>query len=180
MRLNTLYLNRCRKLCAVLSLCVAGCAVALSAYAGKAAEQGTDQAAENEAAGLLSGMIVYTSDFDKSINFYTEVLGLKVVGKVEKEGGLEEILLSTSGQFLDGMMLTLQSERQRSVKPESPASSFGMMIIMTPSNEAVAKRLRSAGYKVTEQDPLHLITEDPDGYQIMFYQLDPRMLQAQK
>ena len=105
-------------------------------------------------------------------------MGLKTVGRVEKEGKLHEILLSTSGKFLDGMMLTIQGATEELAGADSRPADLGTLIFMTADNEAIAKRLRRAGVEITVRDPQHLISQDPDGYRLMIYQFDSRMLNS--
>jgi len=125
---------------------------------------------------LLAGLIIQVSDIERSIDFYTELLGLKTVGRVDNEGELVEILLSTTGTFLNGMMLTLQPAKEGREDSGADPADLGTLIFMVPSNEKVATRVRAAGFEVIERDAQHLMVRDPDGYQLMFYQLDPAIL----
>ena len=129
---------------------------------------------------FLTGTIIYSSDLEKSIDFYTDVMGLKIVHRMEKEGQLTEVLLSTSGKFLDGMMLTLQPGKNRPQQVNLSPDNFGVILFMSTSNERVAERLRSAEYPVTFEDSQHLFSKDPDGYRLMVYEISTEMLNAVK
>lgn len=148
-------------------------AVTPAVYAGS--EQG-DSADKGE--NLLAGLIIQVSDIERSIDFYTELLGLKTVGRVENEGELVEILLSTTGTFLNGMMLTLQPAKEGQEDTGADPADLGTMIFMVPSNEKVAALVRAAGFEAIERDAQHLMVQDPDGYQLMFYELNPALLGA--
>lgn len=143
----------------------------------------TGKAAPGDAPGnasYLAGAIIYASDIERSIRFYTEVMGLKIVARVENEHGLAEVLLSTSGKFLKGMMLTLQPARESATEAKVDPAALGVIMFMSPSNAAMARRLRDAGNEASERDPQHLFTSDPDGYRIMVYEMDTRLLNAQQ
>jgi catechol 2,3-dioxygenase-like lactoylglutathione lyase family enzyme len=130
--------------------------------------------------GQLTGMIMYVSNIERSIDFYTDVVGLKTVGRVEKDGKLVEILMSSSGQFLDGMMLTLQQSKKDDQNSGGMSAQHGPLIFMVPSNAFYKGKLESSGYSVREEDANHLYSNDPDGHPIMFYQLDPRIISSLK
>ncbi|GAB3101043.1 VOC family protein [Aestuariicella hydrocarbonica] len=136
--------------------------------------------AHAELRGQLTGVIVQASNIERSIDFYTGVIGLKTVGRVERDGKLVEIMLSSSGKFLDGMMLTLQVAKAGGPAVAEVVNKAGSLIFMVPSNDFYKERLTAAGYSVREEDVSHLYSSDPDGYPIMFYQLDPRILSSVK
>jgi catechol 2,3-dioxygenase-like lactoylglutathione lyase family enzyme len=128
----------------------------------------------------FAGIVIYASDIERSVKFYTDVMGLKIVGRVQDKGELTEILLSKSGKLFDDTILTLQPTKGLPERSNPDRLKFGTLIFTATANDTVAERLQTAGYEVTVRDPLHLMTKDPDGYQIMFYQFGKNLKAAQK
>lgn len=153
---------------AVLAALVLGCNIGIAR-----AEQ-TD-APSNVGAEYFTGVIIYAKDVERSVKFYTDIMGLKVAGRVEKEGRLVEILLSKSGKLFDGAVLTLQPTNGLPERSDPARLKFGIILFMTKSNASLATSLQAAGFEATARDPLHLLTHDPDGYQIMTYQFDDQL-----
>jgi catechol 2,3-dioxygenase-like lactoylglutathione lyase family enzyme len=155
--------------------------IAALAFGGNAAAQAQQtETSSNDGAEFFTGLIIYANDVDRSVKFYTDVMGLKVAGRVEHEGQLSEILLSKSGKLLRGAVLTIQPTKGLPERTDPNRLKFGVILFMTDSNKALEDRLHATGYEVTERDALHLLTKDPDGHQIMIYQLDDRLKQSQQ
>jgi catechol 2,3-dioxygenase-like lactoylglutathione lyase family enzyme len=113
----------------------------------------------------VSGLGLRVSDLERSMKFYTEVLGLKVDYKVESRGKVVEYLLGMTG---DRQADTLVVLSQGEVDPG--AKKFGRIVLVVPSGRKLAERVAAAGYppaKITEGTN---IVTDPDGYTIELYQ----------
>jgi catechol 2,3-dioxygenase-like lactoylglutathione lyase family enzyme len=146
---------------------------------GTACAQQSDTPA-TAGAEYFNGVIIYANDVERSVKFYTDVMGLKTVGRVERDGHLVEVLLSKSGKLLDGAILTLQPTNNDPQRSDPNRLKFGTILFMTSSNKAMGDQLRVAGYQVTERDAEHLLTKDPDGHNIMIYQVSERLKQSGK
>ena len=167
-------MKKSRMLRCLCSLAILGCLSSWTLAATK------DDTSNEVALGQVAGLIIYAADVERSIKFYSEFFGLKTVGRVDKNGELVEVLLSSSGKFMDGMMLTLQPSKRQGEEGAVNPAGFGQIMFMASSNKSLEGRLRDAGYPVNVRDAQHLITTDPDGYQILSYELDPRVLNPGK
>jgi catechol 2,3-dioxygenase-like lactoylglutathione lyase family enzyme len=153
----------------------AALAVALAIQLAQAGIAGAAEQATAPATGSdqLSGVIIYASDVERSIKFYTEAMGLKVIARVPATGDLAEVLLSKSGTMSGGAILILQPTKGLPERSDANRLKFGTILFMSASNTALAQRLQDAGYEASARDPLHLMTQDPDGHRIMSFQVGP-------
>lgn len=114
----------------------------------------------------VSGLGLRVSDLDRSMKFYTEVLGLKVDAKVPgKDGKVVEYLLGMTGNTQADTLIVLS---QGEVIPGS--SNFGRIVIVVPSGRKMAERVAAAGYPPAKIVDGTNIIKDPDGYTIELYQ----------
>lgn len=113
----------------------------------------------------VSGLGLRVSDLDRSMKFYTEVLGLKVDYKVESRGKVVEYLLGMTG---DRQADTLVVLSQGEVDPG--AKKFGRIVLVVPNGRKLAERVAAAGFPPAKiVDGTNIVT-DPDGYVIELYQ----------
>jgi catechol 2,3-dioxygenase-like lactoylglutathione lyase family enzyme len=113
-----------------------------------------------------SGLGLTVSDLERSMKFYTEVLGFKVDAKVPATGGpVVEYLLGFSGNTQADTLVVL---RQGAVP--AGATSFGRIVIVVPSGRKLAERVAAAGYPPARIVEGTNIVRDPDGYSIELYQ----------
>lgn len=121
--------------------------------------------AEDEHPIRISGLGIRVSDLEKSLDFYTRVLGLKVGARVPREGEAVEYLLGMTGDIRADTLIVI---RRGEVK--SGATEFGNIVIVVPNGRKMAERVAAAGYPQTRiVDGTNLI-KDPDGYTIELYQ----------
>jgi catechol 2,3-dioxygenase-like lactoylglutathione lyase family enzyme len=113
----------------------------------------------------VSGLGLRVSDLDRSMKFYTEVLGLKVDYKVESRGKVVEYLLGMTGdRQADALIVLSQGE----VDPG--ARKFGRIVLVVPNGRKLAERVAAAGFPPAKiVDGTNIVT-DPDGYVIELYQ----------
>ena len=114
----------------------------------------------------ISGLGLRVSDLERSLKFYTEVLGLKVGARVPAKGDAVEYLLGMTGDIRADNLIVI---RKGEVKPG--ATEFGSISIVVPDGRALAERAVTAGYLTARPivDGTNFI-KDPDGYTIELYQ----------
>lgn len=114
----------------------------------------------------VSGLGIKVSDLERSKNFYTEVLGLKIGAKVPAQGEAVEYLLGMTGDIRADTLIVI---RKGEVKPG--ATDFGTITIVVPSGRKMAERVVAAGYTTARPivDGTNFV-KDPDGYTVELYQ----------
>src|SRR5262245_33132468 len=90
----------------------------------------------------VSGLGIRVSDLERSKQFYTEVLGLKVGAKVPAQGDAHEYLLGLSGNIREDTLIVI---RKGDVKPG--ATEFGTITLVVPNGRKMAERVVAAGYQ---------------------------------
>jgi lactoylglutathione lyase len=140
-------------------------ALALAA-APALADTAASEMAEDVKPIRLSGLGIRVSDLERSKQFYTEVLGLKVGAKVPAQGEPVEYLLGLTGNIREDTLIVI---RKGEVKPG--ATEFGSITIVVPNGRKMAERVVAAGYKTARPivDGTNFV-RDPDGYMIELYQ----------
>ena len=146
-------------LCIALALSVVPAACAQTPAA-------TPVLADAERPIRISGVGLRVSDLERSLKFYTEVLGLKVGARVPAKGEPTEYLLGMTGDIRADNLIVI---RKGDVKPG--ATEFGSISIVVPNGRAMAERAVAAGYQMARpvMDGTNFI-KDPDGYTIELYQ----------
>lgn len=114
----------------------------------------------------VSGLGIRVSDLERSKQFYTEVLGLKVGARVPAQGDAVEYLLGLTGKVREDTLIVI---RKGEVKPG--ATEFGTITLVVPNGRAMAERVVAAGFKTARPivDGTNFV-RDPDGYMIELYQ----------
>jgi len=137
----------------------------------------------------IDHVTIVVSDLDRSVDFYTRVLGLKKSGSARLEGKWIESVVGLKGvraevAYLEVNknnprleLLCFQSPKSKAVAANSIASTIGMRHLAFRVNDIVEmkKRLEEAGAKVVH-DPV-VVPPDVDsgdsGRKVLFYFLDP-------
>lgn len=145
-------------------LCLAAAAFASPALA-QAAPASQPALTEAERPLRISGLGIRVSNLDKSLKFYTEVLGLKVGARVPAQGEPVEYLLGMTGDIRADTLIVI---RKGEVKPG--ASEFGNIVLVVPNGRRMAERVQAAGYPVDKIVDGTNFVRDPDGYRIELYQ----------
>jgi len=114
----------------------------------------------------VAGLGLRVSDLERSKQFYTEVLGLKVAAKVPAQGEAHEYLLGLTGNVREDTLIVI---RKGEVAPG--ATAFGNVTIVVTNGRSMAERAVAAGYTTTRPivDGTNFV-RDPDGYVIELYQ----------
>jgi lactoylglutathione lyase len=114
----------------------------------------------------VSGLGIRVSDLERSKQFYTEILGLKVAARVPAQGEPHEYLLGLTGNIREDTLIVI---RKGDVKPG--ATEFGSITIVVPNGRKMAQRVVAAGYQNARPlvDGTNFV-RDPDGYLIELYQ----------
>ncbi|MFI5047965.1 MAG: VOC family protein [Acidimicrobiia bacterium] len=120
-------------------------------------------------AASLVGTAINVVDIERSVAFYTDVLGMVESGRWEHGDGekVVEVLLRTPDRP-DGAILVLAAGVHRAAGPPS-VDSFGRLMVSVPDVDAVCDRVRSCGGSI-EREPSGIdggvsiaMVRDPDG-----------------
>ena len=112
-------------------------------------------------------------DMKRSVNFYTEVLGMKLLRTTERPE--QKYSLAFVGYDGEERSAVLELTYNYGVGHYELGTAFGHVAIEVPDVRQACERVRSAGGKVTrEAGPVKggasviAFVEDPDGYKIEF------------
>jgi lactoylglutathione lyase len=122
-------------------------------------------------ARLLHTMI-RVRDLDKSIDFYTRLLGMKLLRKTDNEGGRYSLAFVGYGAETEETVIELTYNWDQA-EPYALGTGFGHLAIGLPDIYGACERLAAEGVKIPRAPgPLKFGTtviafiEDPDGYRI--------------
>ena len=112
-------------------------------------------------------------DLPRSVNFYTQVLGMKLLRTTERPE--QKYSLAFVGYDDEERSAVLELTYNYGVEKYEMGGAFGHIAIGVPDVKAACERVRGAGGKVTrEPGPVKggssviAFVEDPDGYKIEF------------
>ncbi|HEV2430962.1 MAG TPA: lactoylglutathione lyase [Burkholderiales bacterium] len=112
-------------------------------------------------------------DLQRSVNFYTQVLGMKLLRTTDRPE--QKYSLAFVGYDDEERAAVLELTYNYGVERYELGSAFGHIAIGLPDVKAACDRVRQAGGKVTrEAGPVKggttviAFVEDPDGYKIEF------------
>ena len=141
-------------------------AATLACVAAPALAQTVPPLADDTKPIRASGMGLKVTDLERSMKFYTEVLGFKVDAKVPANGKTVEYILGMTGvQQADTLVVLSQA-------PMTPgATSFGRLVMVVPNGRKMAERVKAYGGSMDKApaDGTNIV-KDPDGYIIELYQ----------
>ncbi len=131
----------------------------------------TTPAVEPGRARLLHTMI-RVKDLDKSLNFYTALLGMKLLRKRDYPTGKFTLAFVGYGEETDSTVIELTHNWEQA-EPYSLGSGFGHLAIGVPDVTKTCERLAAAGVKIPRPagpmahgGSVIAFIEDPDGYRI--------------
>ena len=114
-------------------------------------------------------------DLERSIRFYTEVLGMKLLRRKDYPDGKFTLAFIGYGDESDNAVIELT--HNWGVDRYELGTAYGHIAIAVPDAAAACEGVRSMGGKVTrEAGPMKFggsviaFVEDPDGYKIEFIQ----------
>ncbi len=111
-------------------------------------------------------------DLDKALDFYTRLLGMRLLRKNDYEGGRFTLAFVGYGDETDSAVIELTHNWDQK-EPYSIGGGYGHIAIGVPDIHAACDTLRAGGAKITrEPGPMKhgstviAFVEDPDGYKI--------------
>jgi lactoylglutathione lyase len=124
----------------------------------------------------IVGVGLHVADLDRSIDFYTNVLGLRELARYEFEG-VTEVLVGFADQQ-EGPSIVLV-DRAGHPRPIDQGNGFDRVMLMLDDVRGACDRLRAYGCELvrepdetTEFPVVIAIARDPDGYGLEL--LEPR------
>ena len=135
----------------------------------------TKPAVEPGQARLLHTMI-RVKDLDKSLHFYNELLGMKLLRKRDYPTGKFTLAFVGYGEETDSTVIELTHNWDQA-EPYALGSAFGHLAIGVPDVYKACEQLAAAGVKVPRPagpmahgGSVIAFIEDPDGYRIELVQ----------
>ena len=126
---------------------------------------------------LLHTMI-RVRDLDKSLDFYTRLLGMQLIRKTDYPGGEFTLAFVGYGDEESNSVVEL-THNWGQEEPYEIGNGFGHLAIAVPDAYAICATLEKEGATITRQPgPMKhgtrvlAFVEDPDGYKIEFVQRD--------
>ena len=121
----------------------------------------------------VAGVGIHVTDLDRSVDFYTTVLGMQVVGRFEFEG-ITEVLVGY-GELGTAANVVLVDRAANpgpfNMATGEMASGFDRILLMVDDIDATCARLRDFGCPITGEPDVALeipvrivMAQDPDGY----------------
>ncbi len=111
-------------------------------------------------------------DLEKSINFYTQNLGMSVLRKTEYPGGKFTLAFVGFGKEETNTVIELTYNWEQN-EPYDIGSGFGHLALAVPDIYEACDKLRAAGVSIVrEPGPMKngksiiAFIEDPDGYKV--------------
>ena len=120
--------------------------------------------------------MIRVKDLDKSLDFYTRVLGMRLLRKKDFPSGEFTLAFVGYGDESDTAVIEL-THNWGQKEPYDLGTGYGHVAIAVPDVYKACDRVREAGGRVTrEPGPMKhggseiAFIEDPDGYKIEFVQ----------
>jgi catechol 2,3-dioxygenase-like lactoylglutathione lyase family enzyme len=133
------------------------------------------------------GALINVSDLDRSIDYFTRLVGLKEATRVPIGPGAWEVILSPSGNDFDGQIGLVYQPGH--AKPADQGTGFNRLVFFVKSAAEVddrANRIIAEGYKAVippSTSPIpggrlyrYAHVKGPDGYTIEFTYFDPKVI----
>lgn len=123
--------------------------------------------------------MVRVGDLDRSVRFYTGLLGMKELRRTEVPDGQYTLVFVGYGDETSNTVLELTYNW--GIKHYEMGTAFGHLALGVPDIHATCEQLRAAGAKIVrEPGPVKFGTtviafiEDPDGYKIELIERKPQ------
>jgi catechol 2,3-dioxygenase-like lactoylglutathione lyase family enzyme len=143
--------------------------------------------AEEPSVPVHVGALINVSDLDRSIDYFTRLVGLKEATRVPIGPGAWEVILSLSGNDFDGQVgLVYQPDHAKQI---NQGNGFNRLVFFVKSAAEVderAGRIASEGYQTVippSTSPIpggrlyrYAHVKGPDGYTIEFTYFDPKVI----
>ena len=125
------------------------------------------------AQGRFLHTMIRVGDLDRSVKFYTELLGMKELRRRDVPEGKYTLAFLGYGEGNAEGQAEIELTYNYGVEKYEHGTAFGHLAIGVPDVKAACERVRAGGGKVTrEPGPVKFGTtviafvEDPDGYKI--------------
>jgi lactoylglutathione lyase len=139
-------------------------------------DEGRKEDRMNAAADTGSFRILHTMlrvlDLEKSIDFYTRLLGMKLLRRNDYEGGRFTLAFVGYGSEADTAVIELTHNWDQK-EPYAIGSGYGHIAIGVPDIHATCERLAAEGVKIPRPpgpmkhgSTVIAFIEDPDGYKV--------------
>lgn len=135
-------------------------------------------AGELFARSRLLHTMIRVFDLEKSIDFYTRLLGMKLLRRKDFPGGEFTLAFVGYGDETDSTVIELTHNWPQK-EPYQLGTAYGHMAIAVPDIYAACERLQKEGVKIPRPPgPMKhggsviAFIEDPDGYKIELIQRD--------
>jgi lactoylglutathione lyase len=139
-----------------------------------------DNAATEKAPIVTKARMLHTMirvfDLDKSIEFYTKHLGMKLIRRTDYEGGRYTLAFVGYGDEKDQAVIELTHNWDQK-EPYALGTAFGHLAIGVPDVYKACEQLGAAGVKIPRPagpmahgGSIIAFIEDPDGYRIELIQ----------
>ena len=116
----------------------------------------------------VAGVGIHVTDLDRSVDFYTSVLGMHIVGRFEFEG-ITEVLVGYGE--LGSAANVILVDRAEHPGPHDLGNGFDRILVMVDDIDGTCERLRAFGCAITGEPDVNLeipvrivMAQDPDGY----------------
>jgi catechol 2,3-dioxygenase-like lactoylglutathione lyase family enzyme len=132
------------------------------------------------------GAIINVSNLDRSLNFYTRLIGLKEAARVPLGPGAWEVILTPDGSDLSSQLVLVSQAKQGGVLEQGNAFNRIVLFAHTADDvDDVTKRVGAEGYKIVV--PVGTVPipgarsyhfthfKDPDGYTVEMMWFDPNI-----
>lgn len=124
----------------------------------------------------IVGPALYITDPARTLKFYVEGLGMKLRMRFGPQDRPDMVVGFGMNPTDAGIMLV--TDKQGPIRPIGHAHGFDRIAIRLPGLEAVAARLKSAGFEAGEIKLVHgfvrmMMVADPDGYRIELIDSQP-------
>ncbi|WP_119419226.1 lactoylglutathione lyase [Desertibaculum subflavum] len=130
----------------------------------------------NAISGRLLHTMLRVRDLDKSLHFYTDLLGMKLLRKNDYPGGRFTLAFVGYGDEKDTAVIELTHNWDQA-EPYTIGSGYGHIALGMPDIYAACEALQKAGVSVPrppgpmKHGTTHIaFVEDPDGYKIELIQ----------
>ena len=125
----------------------------------------------------VAGTVINVTDFDRSLAFYRDVVGLKLAMTIPDKGPPHEMLFTPSGKLgvAGGAFFVLTKYPDTPFQPVM--TGYGRFVLHATNAAVILERARRAGTPVRKLDvggptgPNIDFLKDPDGYTVEIYEV---------
>jgi catechol 2,3-dioxygenase-like lactoylglutathione lyase family enzyme len=128
-------------------------------------------AGEAAASRHLWGVAINVDNLERSVKYYTDIVGLKVAHTIPEEArtlkDAKEVIMSFDGTLASTTFTLARLDDKPQPKDKT---AYGRVLFYSPDAAAVAARAKAAGYGVRQiGDKPEFFIKDPDGYDVEFF-----------